>query len=56
MEWTERLADLCARSARCEGGSEKPMFRYYLNAIDKEKTMETCMACRGMEEEGKKTI
>ena len=52
----ERLPDLCARRARCEGGSEKPMFRYYLNAIDKEKTMETCMTCREKEEEGKKTI
>ena len=28
------------------------MFRYYLNATDKEKTMETCMTCREKEEEG----
>ena len=31
------------------GGSEEPMFRYNLNATNKEMTMGTCITCRGID-------
>ena len=32
------------------GGSGEPIFRFNLNAINKEGMMRTCMTCRGMKE------
>ena len=32
------------------GGSGEPLFRFNLNAINKEGMMRTCMTCRGMKE------
>ena len=36
-----------AHKIQHNGGSGESMFKYYLNAINKERAMETCMTCRG---------
>ena len=45
-----RIAKSRQSSRSVHGGSWGPMFRYNLNAIDKERTMETCMTCREKEQ------
>ena len=37
------------RKMHNEGGSEEPMFRFNLNATNKERTMGICMTCRGID-------
>ena len=44
-----RIAKSRQSSRSVHGGSWGPMFRYNLNAIDKERAMETCMTCREKE-------
>ena len=45
-----RIAKSRQSSRSVHGGSGEPMFRYNSDAIDKERTMETCMTCREKEQ------